>query len=74
MTRPTPNIVLDGFTRYGVSRNVEAEDAKGRPVKIALVVIERDNGSLDTLAINEELIRFAGEGMIEAEVRRRANR
>lgn len=54
---------------YGITRNVAATDSQGRDCKIALVVIKHDNGFEQTLAINEELIRFAGEGIIEHEVK-----
>lgn len=62
------DIILNGTVRYGVARNVPAEDKDGRPIAIALVVIERDNGSFQTLAIPESKIRFAGEGIIQQEV------
>lgn len=66
---PGTPIVLNGVTRYGISRNVPARDAQGFPAKIALVVLERDNGSIATLAISEDLIKFAGEGIIEDEIK-----
>jgi len=65
------DIILNSGVRYGVSRNVPAEDEQGRPVKIALVLIERDNGAFETLGINEERIRFQGEGIIQEEVLRK---
>jgi hypothetical protein len=65
------NIILNSSVRYGVSRNVPAEDGHGKPVKICLVIIERDNGSFETVGINEERIRFQGEGIIEEEVLRK---
>lgn len=57
---------------YGISRNVDATDERGRPCKIALAVIKHENGREQTVAIPEELIRFAGEGVIEDEVKRAA--
>jgi hypothetical protein len=71
---PGKPIILSGSIRYGVSRNCRAERPDGTPVQIAIVVIERDNGasgtSFETLAIPEEKIRFAGESIIENEVKR----
>jgi hypothetical protein len=66
----TPTL-LNGSVRYGVSRHVAATDAAGNPCQIAVVVIERENGSFETLAVSEDKIKFAGEGVIEAEVRER---
>lgn len=57
---------------YGVTRNVEATDEHGQPCRIALVVIEHESGAKQTLAVNEALIRYAGEDIIEAEVKRAA--
>jgi hypothetical protein len=54
---------------YGITRNVAATDPQGRPCKIALVVIKHENGFEQTLAINEDEIRFAGEGVIDLRVR-----
>lgn len=59
---------------YGVTRNVAATNSLGEPCTIALVVIKHENGHEQTLAINEELIRFAGEGIIEREVKLAAAR
>ena len=59
----------DTLVRYGVSRNVPATK-DGQPCKIAMVVIERENGHLHTIAVNEELIKFMGEGVIEQEIAR----
>lgn len=59
---------------YGISRNVAATGPDGRSAKIALVTIRHENGHKQTLAINEELIRFAGEGIIEDEIRRASRR
>jgi hypothetical protein len=57
---------------YTVQRNVEAETADGSKAKIALVLIMHENGAEQTLAINEEMIRLEGEGVIEREVRQAA--
>lgn len=54
---------------YTVSRNIEATGPNG-PCKITLATIVHENGVGQTVAIPEELIRFAGEGIIEAEVMR----
>lgn len=67
---PGTPVILNGSVRYGVSRNVAATDAKGMPATIAVVVIERENGEFQTLAVPETLIKFAGESVIEAEVRK----
>lgn len=64
------DIILNGSIRYGVARNVPAEDEAGKPCRIALVVIERESGALETVCINEARIRFHGEGIIADEVRR----
>jgi hypothetical protein len=65
----TPTI-LNGSIRYGASRNVPADGPNGE-TQIALVVIERENGAFETLAIPEALIQFGGKGMIENEVKRK---
>lgn len=57
---------------YGISRNVDATDEHGQPCKIALAVIEHENGTKQTLAIPEALIAYAGETIIDEEVRRAA--
>ena len=60
--------------RYVVSRNCNAQDTLGRDIKIAIAVIESDLGrgftKFETVAIPEEMIRFAGEGIIELAARR----
>lgn len=53
---------------YGVSRNMKAEDEEGNPIKIALVLIEHENGFKQRLAIQEEEIKFCGEDIILAKV------
>lgn len=67
MTEPT---LLNPGIRYRVTRNVAAEDSFGQPCRIALVSVEYVNGWQDTFVIPEGLIQFAGEGIIEDEVRR----
>jgi hypothetical protein len=57
------------LVRYGLQRNVPAFK-DGQPCKIAMVVVERENGRVDTLAINEELIKFMGDAVIEQEIAR----
>lgn len=57
---------------YSVRRHVEAQDKDHRPCKIALVLIKHQNGFEQTLCINEDLIKFAGESVIEDEVKRAA--
>lgn len=52
---------------YGISRNVAAVDKDGKECRIALVVFEK--GSLThQLAISEDLIKFAGESIIDKEI------
>jgi hypothetical protein len=65
------DIILAGDIRYGVARNVPANDEHGKPVLLAMAVIERDNGAFEIVAIREDKIRFEGEGVIEQEVLRR---
>jgi hypothetical protein len=55
---------------YTVTRNIDAEDEQGNPVKIALASVVHENGVGQTVAIPEALIRFAGESVIEREVMR----
>jgi hypothetical protein len=62
--------IADRLVRYGLSRNVEATDANGNAVKICMAVVHHENGYMQTIAINEELIRFMGEGAIEQEIAR----
>lgn len=54
---------------YTVRRRVEARDDAGKPTKIALAFVHFPGGLNRVLAISEDLIRFAGEGVIEREVR-----
>lgn len=55
---------------YTVTRNVKAKDGAGRPVQIALASIIHENGTGQTVAIPEDLIKFAGESIIAQEVAR----
>ena len=55
---------------YTVTRNVAATDASGKPCRIALASVIHENGVGQTVAIPEDLIRFAGESIIDEEVRR----
>lgn len=57
---------------YTVTRNVAATDAQGKPCRIALASIIHDNGAGQTVAIREDLITFAGESIIDVEVKRAA--
>lgn len=70
MTRQTFHTLPSAQISYHVSRNVAAEDEKGRQTKIALILIKHANGRLQRACLNEDLIKFAGEGLIENEVRR----
>lgn len=54
---------------YTVMRNLPAEDEQGRACKIAVALVQHENGTLQRVAINEEMIRFLGEGIIEGEIR-----
>jgi hypothetical protein len=58
---------------FTVTRNVDAKDSNGQPCKIALASIIHENGVGQTVAIREDLIAFAGEQIIEAEVMRAAS-
>ena len=58
---------------YTITRNVEAT-RDGQPCRIAIATVIHENGHSETVAVNEDLIRFAGEGIIDAEVRRAMNR
>lgn len=66
----TDPILLNPGVRYRVTRNVPATNAHGQPCLIALVSVEFINGFEKTLAVDEGLIAFAGEGIIENEVKR----
>jgi hypothetical protein len=58
-------VAIQSFT---VTRHVPAEDAIGRPCKIALATIIHENGQAQTVAIPEDKIQFEGEDIIESEV------
>lgn len=67
------DIVLNASVRYGLARNVPATDEHGRDVRICLAVAERENGSVEVIGINEERIRFHGEGIIPEEILKRVH-
>jgi hypothetical protein len=54
---------------YVVRRNVPATKGNGAEAMIALVLIRHENGTEQTLAVDEEMIRHYGEGVIEKEVK-----
>lgn len=57
---------------YRVMRNVPAVDEKGEDCKIAVALVMHESGVCQRVAIPEALIRFAGEGIIDDEVKRAA--
>lgn len=57
------------MVKYRVMRNVEAVNDKGQDCRIAVALVMHENGVCQRVAIDEELIRFAGEGIIDDEVR-----
>jgi hypothetical protein len=57
---------------YTLMRNVPAETEEGRLTLVAIALVTHANGTLQRVAIPEELIRYAGEGIIENEVRQAA--
>lgn len=57
-----------------LARHQDARNATGQPCKIAIATVIHENGEYETVAINEDLIRFAGEGIIEKEVARAMTR
>jgi hypothetical protein len=65
------DLILNSSVRYGLARNVPATDEHGKPVLLCLAILERDNGEFEVHAIREDLIRFAGEGIIKDEILRR---
>jgi hypothetical protein len=54
---------------YRVMRNVPAVDEKGQDCHIAVALIMHENGVCQRVAIDEALIKFAGEGIIADEVK-----
>lgn len=58
--------------RYAVKRFQPATDERGNDVSLCLCVIEHENGHIQQHVINEELIRYAGEGIIDIEVKEAA--
>lgn len=73
MAGPRRNLIANSSARYGLARNVPANDEQGRDVRICLVVIERDNGAFEIMGINEDRIRFHGDHVIEEEILGRIN-
>lgn len=65
------DLVLDSAVRYGLARNVPGTDGHGKPVSLCLAVVERDNGAFEIVGINEERIKFQGEGIIKEEILRK---
>lgn len=55
--------------RYNVMRRVPAVNANGEDCLIAIALIQHENGVCQRVAIDEGLIRFAGEGIIADEVK-----
>ncbi len=58
--------------KYSVQRNIEARKENGQKAMITIALVEHENGAVQTVAIDEEVIRYAGEGAIDDEVRRAA--
>jgi hypothetical protein len=54
---------------YRVMRNVAATNDKGQDCRVAIALVMHENGVCQRVAIDEELIKFAGEGIIEDEVK-----
>jgi hypothetical protein len=54
--------------KYTVMRNLPATNDKGQSCKIAVALVQHENGTCQRVASDEEFIRYAGEGVIEAEV------
>lgn len=57
---------------YTVMRRVPAETEDGKLAFVAIALVTHANGALQRVAIPEELIRYAGEGIIDQEVRQAA--
>jgi hypothetical protein len=58
---------------YTLMRNVPAETEQGKPTLLAIALVTHANGALQRVAVPEELIRYAGEGVIEHEIRQAAS-
>lgn len=54
---------------YRVMRNLPAVNDKGEDCRIAVALVMHENGLCQRVAIDEWLINFAGEGIIDDEVR-----
>jgi 2-C-methyl-D-erythritol 4-phosphate cytidylyltransferase len=57
---------------YSVMRRVPATKENGQDCLIAVALVIHENGTRQRVAIDEEFIRFAGENVIEHEVRKAA--
>lgn len=57
---------------YSVMRRLPAVKENGQDCLIAVALVIHENGTQQRVAIDEEFIRFAGEGVIEHEVRKAA--
>jgi hypothetical protein len=55
---------------YTVRRFVPARKDNGSEALIALVLIRHENGQKQTVCVDEEMIRFYGEKVIDDEVKR----
>ena len=55
--------------KYSVMRRVQATNDKGEDCLIAIALIQHENGVCQRVAIDEALIKFAGEGLIDDEVK-----
>lgn len=62
------------LVEYGVSRNMTVVDEHGKELQAALILIKHENGYTERLIVREDLIRFAGEQVIDDEVKRALNR
>ena len=60
------------FATYAVMRNVPATNEQGADCLVAIALVTHENGTLQRVAIPEELIRYAGEEVIKHEVRQAA--
>lgn len=55
--------------QFTTQRFVKATNARGEDCKICMVIVRHENGHLQTLAINEDLLRFEAGGDPEKEER-----
>jgi hypothetical protein len=54
--------------RYGLSRNMPCVDKDGNEALMCLCIIQHENGYVHRHVIPEDMIRYAGEGVIALEV------